>query len=408
MSGGTHRRGLTLVELIAAAGLASVVMLALVRLVDSASALWTKGEQRRAVLEQATATAELIARDLRALHAGARGDLVVDWFPHDVERDGKVERLWPRLRFVRTASPADLARLRARAIAEAARVARGARDEDPLGALSVEELDALARGAEVDDPSALPPVDLQGIGLMEVAWVIVPRATKGEARYEGLLLRGERMLVPNSAPRLLAQDFLDKNGRPAPDLVEEVTGGVLWCDVRLATQTTALDATKPDGGWRIGRELTDAATSWDAYGAARPNPDLHVWNEPAPGMPPPRAEPALPRRVRIELEVERPRDTARRTRVAVDAEPDDVSIAVENGDGLAEVVGRHVLVDGEWLLVKSVTGDSFIAERARRGSSRRRLPGGAMVHFGEPLVVEVPVALHRDDWALDRSEEGDR
>ena len=61
----------------------------------------------------------------------------------------------------------------------------------------------------------------------------------------------------------------------------------------------------------------------------------------------------------------------------------------------------YVLVDGEWLLVKSQDDDSFIAERAQRGSSKRRLPAGALVHFGEPLVVEVPIALHRDDWSLD-------
>jgi len=433
---------MTLLELIVAATLSSVVMLALVRLIDSATQLWTKGEQRRAVLEQASATAELLARDLRALHGGSRGDLLVDWYPHDVERDGRVERVWPRLRFVRSAAPVDLARLEARAAAEAVRAERarlrsarlaaqpGARAADDVeGELSVAEVlaaqrrlhqggaDALARpdtstggatrgrtGPDLDpvDPLAQPPVDLAGIGLMEVAWVVVPRGSKGEARYEGVLLRAERLLKPGEATRLLAGDFFDKSGRPAAELVEEVTGGVLWCDVRLATQTTTLDAARPDGGWALGRDITSAASSWDAFGLARPNPDLHFWNEPPPGMPQPGVLPLLPRRVRLELEIERERDLARRPRLVDAVEEDEVSLTVNNGDLLRDVIGGHVLVDGEWLKVKSLSRDTVYFERAQRGTERRRLAAGALVHFGEPLVVEVPVVLHRDEWTIGR------
>ncbi|MEZ6016820.1 MAG: prepilin-type N-terminal cleavage/methylation domain-containing protein [Planctomycetota bacterium] len=392
------RRGLTLVELMIAAGLASIVMLALMRLVDSATDLWTKGEQRRAVVEQAGAIGELVARDLRALHSGARGDLIVDWYPFDVDHDGRVERLWPRLRFVRSASPVDLARMRERAAADAARAARARREDERPDGLSIDELDATETEA---DPSLLPPVDLEGVGLMEVAWAIIPRAQKGEGRYEGLVVRGERLLEPNTPARLLAADLFDKQGRPAVELVEEITGGVLWFDVRLATQTTSLDAARPDGGWHIGRELGDATTSWDAYGLGRPDPDLHVWNEPAAGMPAPGSEPLLPRRIRIEVEIERERDLQRRTRLAEAVEEDAVSVNVENGARLVDLVGEFVFIDGEWMRVKSVGGDSFIAERAQRGTGRRRLAAGALVHHGEALVVEVPVALHRDDWGLE-------
>jgi len=322
------RHGMTLLELIIAAMLSSIVMLALVRLVDSATDIWTKGEQRRALVEQAAATGELVARDLRSLHAGSRGDLIVDWYPHDFDRDGRFERLWPRLRFVRTASPSDLARLRSRAaadVARAARVTRGDKGDEVLGELTVEEVAAAARGdvgpgaATEVDPSALPPVDLGSIGLMEVLWAVIPRATKGEGQYEGLLVRGERLVVANVPGRLLSADAFDRQGRPAIELVEEITGGILWFDVRLATQTSvlgtagALDTAKGDGGWRIGRALTDVATSWDAYSQGRPNVDLHVWNEPGAGMPPPSSVPHLPRRIRLEIEIERERDRARRT-----------------------------------------------------------------------------------------------
>jgi hypothetical protein len=409
--------GMTLVELIIAASLASIVMLALVRLVDSATDIWTKGEQRRALVEQAAATGELVARDLRSLHAGSRGDLIVDWYPHDMDRDGIFERLWPRLRFVRTAAPSDLARMGSRAaadVARAARITRGDEADEVLGELSVEELATAARGEAAQpegdvaegDPSALPQVDIGSIGLMEVLWAVVPRATKGEAQYEGLLVRGERLLAANVPGRLLTDDVFDRQGRPAYELVEEITGGILWFDVRLATQTTVLGTTRAEspaqseGGWRIGRELSDAATSWDAYGQGRPNVDLHVWNEPGAGMPPPDSVPHLPRRVRLELEIERERDRARRTRLAVNVEEDGVRLDVDNGRVLAELAGRFALVAGEWLRIKSVDGDVAIVERAQRGTARRILPAGSLVHFGEALVLEVPIVLHRDDWSL--------
>jgi type II secretory pathway pseudopilin PulG len=405
-----NRRGMTLVELIIAAFLSSIVMLALVRLVDSATDIWTKGEQRRALVEQAAATGELVARDLRSLHAGSRGDLIVDWYPHDIDRDGRFERLWPRIRLVRTASPADLARLRSRAaadVARAARIVRGDKGEDALGELTVEELAAAARGKAGEegeqevDPATLPPVDIGSIGLMEVLWAVVPRATKGEGRYEGLLVRGERLVVANAPGRLLADDVFDRQGRPGLEFVEEISGGILWFDVRLATQTTTLDSKKGDGGWRIGRALTDAATSWDAYSQGRPNVDLHAWNEPGAGMPPPSTgSPHLPRRVRLELEIQRERDRARRTRLVSEVEVDAVRVDVENGQGLNELPGRFALVAGEWLRVKSVDGDSMIVDRAQRGTARRALPAGSLVHFGEALVIEVPIVLHRDDWTL--------
>lgn len=89
----TRRAGLTLLELIIATGLATLVMTALFRLLDVTLDLWAEGETRRAVVERGTATAELVARDLRSLHPGSQGDLLVDWRPFDVDGDGSIDRL---------------------------------------------------------------------------------------------------------------------------------------------------------------------------------------------------------------------------------------------------------------------------------------------------------------------------
>jgi hypothetical protein len=422
MSPRTHvspRAGLTLMELLVAAALSSVVMLALLRLVDATTDLWTKGEQRRAVVEQAAATAELLARDLRSVHGGARGDFVVDWYPYDVERDGRVERLWPRIRLVRTASPVDKARIEARALADRVRRERAARRaesgaaatpaESTAAELTLTELAAaMGDGSDAAEAPAQPPVDLASVGLMEVVWLVLPSEKKGAGRFEGRLWRGERLLRPNEPSRYFADEFFDRQGLPDIALVEEVTGGILWLDVRLATQTTSLGASRPEGGWVVGAKLGDATRSWDAFGLDRPDTQLHGWNQEGAGMPAPGLDPLLPRRIQLTLEIERPRDRERRTRLRQDAEEDDVRIEVENGQRLQERIGDFVMVDGEWLRIESVSGDGFMARRGQRGTLRRRLAAGSLVQYGEALIVEVPVPLHRDDWTLDRdpSEEG--
>ena len=118
------RRGVTLAELILATGLAAIVMVSLVSVTDNAVRLWTRGEASRDAREVSSAVLGELNRDLRQLHPSSEGDLVIDWEPFDVERDGTNERLWPRLRFVRDASTAELASVQRRALAELAREAR--------------------------------------------------------------------------------------------------------------------------------------------------------------------------------------------------------------------------------------------------------------------------------------------
>ena len=78
MRRGNSRTGFTLVELMVASILASMLLIALFRLLDITLDLWSKGETRRAVMQQTAATAELLASDLRALHNGQQGDLFFD------------------------------------------------------------------------------------------------------------------------------------------------------------------------------------------------------------------------------------------------------------------------------------------------------------------------------------------
>jgi len=352
------RSGLTLVELVLAAGLLSLLMVALFALLDDFLGMWEKSEQRRQLVEETSGVLELLVADLTALDPGPRGDVLCEWILTDTDGDGVGETKWPRLRLVRHASPAELQRL------------------------------LVGR-----------PADVLTQGLIEVIWTMTPAhpgATDPDLRAEGFLWRGERIWGPPQDGDVSFFDdaYLSEAGQPRPGTVNEVSGGILWLGLQLATQTSLVQ-----DGWTIGGELPDAAASWDAWARGRPDPERHYWNEPAAGMPPPRGRPVLPRRVRIELELERERDLKRRTRLTRPIEATDARLDVVDGERIPSS-GSFVLVGSEWMEVTAVVGDSVTVVRGARGTQPALHEVGDLVHWGAPAVREVRVPLCQEDWNL--------
>ncbi|MDP6519629.1 MAG: type II secretion system protein, partial [Planctomycetota bacterium] len=302
------RRGFTLVEVVLALGLFSMLMVAVFQLLQGSLDLWNRGETRRNIVDQATSAGELLAQDLRALAAGASGDVLAEWVPFDTDGDGLREKYWPRLRLVRQATEAELRR----------------------------------RGAAPDD--------LHGPGLLEVAWAVLPMTTPQEAgvggdlhsspadkRAEGVLWRGERLPDDPLGMSFFEPGFFSRNGRPAGGALEEVSGGLLWMGIFFATQTSSVRA-----GWETGPELWHAATSWDGWQRERPAADVHPWNEAGSGMPAVDGVVLLPRRVRVELEFERAKDRRRRTRLADLIEAGDTQLVVEDGERVPARSGSFI------------------------------------------------------------------
>ncbi len=373
--------GFTMVELMVAAGLAAVLMVALFRLLDTALDMWTGGEDRRLMTERGAATAELLAADLRALHAGTQGDLFVDWANVDLDQDGRIERVWPRIRLVRSASMGDVVRLAARGI-------------DP-------ELITRARELGVDveqlipvDERTPPPIES---GLMEIVWAVVPSGKGPLERHSGVFMRGEALLRPGSRGRFFDDSFFSRLSEPPAGATQEVTGGVLWVGLQFATQTTILW-----DGWDLGTQLDQSSASWDAWNQRRPDGEAHPWNLPGAGMPAIGERPLLPRRVLVELEFERPADLRRRPQVIEALEKQTASFEVTDGGSLPYTKGRHVLVDGEWMEVVGLRGDRLSVKRAARGTTAVPHKAGATVRFGDTFSLEVPVMMHSDDWNLGR------
>ena len=349
-----RRRGFTLVELLLALGLLSILVLALVRLIDTSTQIWGHTENTRELGEISTAILDLAARDLQALEGGPAGDLVGEWMTFDGDKDGIRGLLMPRVRLVRQASAAELLR-----------VAPG---------------------------TAVTP---RTLGCMQVAWALLPSdGADKDARVVGTLWRGERAVGDDATLDFFAPGFFNTSGRAVPGALREVAGGVLWFALDYATQTTLLD-----DGWRSGDDLGACASSWDAWNRERPGTTLTFLNEPGAGMPRETEVALLPRRVRVTLEIERPIDRRRRPRLLEELDS-QVELFRVDDDVHLPPVGTLLLIDEEWVELTSVSGRQVSVKRARRGSRAGGHAPGALLHYGAASVREIPIATYREDWKL--------
>jgi len=336
------RRGLTLVELVLALGIAALLVLGLLQLLDGALGLWGGADQRRSHSEAAAAVGEQLAQDAGELELGVRGDFLLDWARFDFDGDGLARLALPRLRLVRPATPAELARL--------------------------------APGAEPEHDA-----------LLEVAWALLPGTAmpKGEAR-ELVLWRGERVQGANGAS-YFDRAFFGNAGRPPVGALHELTGGVLWFELACASGASELAF-----GWRVGDGPGEARASWDARGLGRPDAEACEFNESGARMKLGLGPVLLPRRVRAVLELESEADRKRHTRLAAPLAANDAQLQVVDGARLP-APGSALLVGEEWMELLSVAGAQATVKRALRGTRAMAHEAGALVRSGRRSVREVPL-----------------
>jgi hypothetical protein len=353
----TERRGLTLIELVLALGLASLLVLALVKLIDTSMTLWRKTEERRSQNEMSSAVTELLASDLAAVEGGPRGDLLVEWAPFDVDGDGIATLPCLRLRLVRAASAGEIAQLQV------------ASDAPMLGQ-----------------------------GLLEVCWALLPASTSGaRLEWDGVLWRGVRLHGPGPGISLLDPRFFASSGRPAPGVLEEVTGGVLWFEALCASAGTDLS-----NGWESGAARAQALASWDARGAARPDAERFEANEPGAEMsallsPLGTQRAQLPRRVRLVFEVETARGKLRRVSTTADVGLKEGALRVDDASKLPPD-GSFLLLGEEWLELLGTSGNEARVRRGQRGTRAAEHKAGAWLRHGERSQREVVIPAQREEW----------
>ncbi len=99
------------------------------------------------------------------------------------------------------------------------------------------------------------------------------------------------------------------------------------------------------------------------------------------------------------MESEREADHKRRARTTDTVELTDVACEVTDGRRLP-AVGAFIKLEGEWMEVTGVDGDRVSVKRGQRGTQAIVHNSGVLVHWGLPLIREIPVALYREDWDL--------
>jgi hypothetical protein len=355
-SGLHSRSGLTLIELMVAAGLSSLILIALVTLVQTSLGVWGRTETRRDLLEQATAISELIADDLSALEAGARGDLLVDWNGFDTDSDGINGLFQSRVRMIRRVSAAELSR-------------RG----------------YLRPRRESDDPEA---VEIQRTGaLLEVVWVHLP----GEI---GSLHRGERLVTEELGPLIFDPNYFDQTGNPPLGELQEVSRSVLWFGPVFASQTSDLS-----GEWKVGQGLFDCGVAWDARTSNRLDAEVSTRNSMPTGSPTAKELPVFPRRIRFEIEIEREKDLGRRTTLAEAIDQNSTKLKVRD-KLLAPKAGDFLRLDEEWMEVLNTDGALLSVARGVRGTRNTTHVPGGLIHFGKRTVRELRVSAYRENWNL--------
>jgi hypothetical protein len=353
----TRRSGLTLLELVLAAGLASLLLVALVGLFDASLRMLARTERGRDLSDASSALFELLERDLASPCTDSRGDLLLDWIALDVDGDGIAHLPVQRLRLVRRAGAAESGRL---------------------------------------FPGE-PPRER----LIEVAWAALPASGESANDAGALVLqRGVRALGDGATTSLFDARFFDARGRPAPGALAELTGGVLWWEVELATDAGAFrDAgTFRDAG--VGRR------AWDARGLGRPDDELGANAGVARGAGPAgasalasaRVAPHLPGWASVALELEPPSDLRRRTRLAAAVDAAETRFPVESA-ALLPAPGALALVGEEWVTVLSVEDGACVVRRGERGTLPHAHVAGQLVHWGERAVRELPIAVGGAEWA---------
>jgi hypothetical protein len=335
-----------------ALGLASLLILALVTLLDTSLTLWRKTDERRSQGELSSSVAELLAADLAALEGGPRGDLLVEWAMFDVDGDGVPRLPCARLRFVRAASAGEIERLQSTSA------------EKSLGQ-----------------------------GLVEVCWAFLPTPPAApSAAWEGVLSRGVRLRGVGGGLSFLDPRYFGGGGKPAPGTLEDVTGDVLWFEVLCASAGTDLER-----GWQPGLSRAQCFASWDARGAQRPDAEKVAANEAGESMQGLGARPELPRRIRVAFEVETTRGKLRRVTNVADVGQKEGTLRVDDASKLP-ATGAMLLIDEEWVELVGTSGNTAQVRRAQRGTRAAEHKTGALLRNGAASVREIVIPLQREDW----------
>jgi prepilin-type N-terminal cleavage/methylation domain-containing protein len=370
-----RRRGFTLLEILAAVAIFSILVTMLFQVVRSSLEIWTLGERGKESMEKASGVLDQIAADLRLVHADSPRDsdsapvrMLADWVEYDLDLDRDAESTTQRLRFVR-ALPEERFDARLRAAG------------DVVGASAV-----LTEGVTLQS-ATLPPG-----GLAEVLYTTVDTPEKGGDPSVLRIVRGLQTPIARE-DSLLALDLTD-DPKTLLSRTVALADGVLYLGFEFWSRDT-VDFELPwnsEGGplstWDSTRALLldrEGANRFslakDADSLARADDDV------------------FPRRVRIVLVIERDADEAELLRLESDLLPTSDRVRVTPIRVFAPgAAHKFVKIGGEWMEWTAIRGDELQVKRGARGTRATSHSAGARARIGETFERTIEIPVYREDW----------
>ncbi|MCP5021206.1 MAG: hypothetical protein GY930_05455 [bacterium] len=385
----SRRQGMTLVELMLAVLLASLVMFAIVRFVDVSLGLWSRSEDTRRETGRGLAVLQRMRQDLVTAHPGQVGDFLLEWQGFDLDGDRANDRAFPRLRLVRRPSALDWRRL---TLNEMTPEHRATFLEFGFGDGSAASVVQDVGGASSGD--AGPEVEGLGMasapGLVESAWVLLP---DGEGSLgTGTLYRAERKRVENGDRNsFFDARFVEDNGMVESELLQRVSGGILWWSVELGTDRTA-------AAWSVGTGPGQVRLAWDAYGQGRPDVESAAQNETAVDRPLFEDRALLPRKARLVVEIEMERGRTRAPYLLAALDRETTSFEISRAETLPRKAGGFVRIGSEWMRYVSRDGDRMVVERGQRGTLPSLHATESRIRYGHHTETWVSIPTSRQEW----------
>ena len=398
--------GFSLVELMVAMAIFSVLGVALIALLRSSTAFLEKGQAGSELQDQIENADRLLAEDfanvyIRSATMDGMPDVrfLCDRIPFDNDGDSIFDTKEARLSFVRSVrgEASDLLLRNSGTKAGATATIDG--EEDMREA---EDRDHRAPG-----------------GKQEVCWIYVPDGKDGD-RGLGTLYRKTRMPVGGGPASLLPMELLrDKPTGEARDGIASraeaqaqmrpVIPAVLHISFRFYTRHATESATRLVQSDRLLEEVPPnrggggLSPTWDSTRGLLPVgqglDQFFLAKGPASLADP--VDDIFPRRVRVTLVLDRVGSDAATAELTRPLGPQDSTIPVDNtrfapGGDPAE---RFIKVGDEWIQWSSRDARGFIAEkRGARGTKAQSHAVGTKVRAGATLVREYEIPSFREDW----------
>lgn len=393
----TRTSGYTLIELLLAMSLFSVISTGLIALLSRSSEFLTKGASQTETMDATQTFAEAFGDDIAAMDSRAdcetgRPDvrLFCDWAGVDLNEDQRPDVTLQRLFFVRT--------IRNDAATEA-------------GQASGVQVGATDYLNQMGDAKKVAEGKLKASGgLMEVFWMALPESTDDPAVMQ--LWRGYR--APPGGPNSLipvrgGKDPLAKGSEKGPtsprdvkNVAKPVLSGVLFFGVDFwSRKTTTWDqrVRVRDGGpiptWDSTRGILPYGEDLDCFILSKMTKlqDTASLND--------TTDDTYPRKIRVTCVLEELGRNARVGWLDDDLAADGKAVAC--GDTrffpASETTQRFVKIDSEWMEVGLPSNGVIpVLRRGVRGTTATAHKAGARVHHGRTFVQEYDVATFRDTY----------